>query len=76
MSRGSLSLELLTNNDCKELGFFFFFFFFFLIFWPSRTACGVLVPQPGITSVAPALEAEPYSLDHQEKSEGLGLWAA
>ena len=73
MSRGSLSLELLTNNDYKELGFFLFFF---LIFWPSRTACGVLVPQPGITSVVPALEAEPYSLDHQEKSEGLGVWAA
>ena len=29
MSRGSLSLELLTNNDCKELGFFFVFVFVF-----------------------------------------------
>ena len=24
------------------------FFFSFLFFWPSHTACGILVPQPGI----------------------------
>ena len=33
------------------LGFFFFFFF-------GCKACGILVPQPGITLVCPALEGE------------------
>ena len=31
-------------------------------FWPCRTACGILVPQPGIEPASPALEAQ--SLDH------------
>ena len=26
------------------------------LFWPCRTACGVLVPRPGIEPVPPALE--------------------
>ena len=34
----------------------------FLIFWPYCTACGILVPQPGIKLVSPALEEQ--SLKH------------
>ena len=32
------------------------------MFWPHSTACGILVPQPGIEPVPPALEAQ--SLNH------------
>ena len=32
--------------------------FFFFFFWPCHTACGILVPQPGIKPVPPALEAQ------------------
>ena len=38
------------------------FSFFFLIFWPHNTACGILVPRPGIKPACPALEAQ--SLNH------------
>ena len=34
----------------------------FLIFWPYCTACGILVPQPGIKLMSPALEEQ--SLKH------------
>ena len=30
----------------------------FQFFWPSHMACGILVPQPGIKSMSPALEAQ------------------
>ena len=29
---------------------------FLFIFWPSRTACRVVVPQPGIESMPPEVE--------------------
>ena len=35
---------------------------FFFFFWPCRTACGILVPQPGIKPMPPAVEA--WSLNH------------
>ena len=35
---------------------------FFFFFWPCHMACGILVPQPGIAPVPPALEA--LSLNH------------
>ena len=31
--------------------------FFFFFFWPSRAACGILVPQPGIKPKSPAVES-------------------
>jgi len=39
----------------------FFFFnkvksFFFLTLWPHCEACGILVPQPGVEPVPPAVE--------------------
>ena len=33
-------------------------FFFFLIFWPCHAAPGILVPQPGMEPMAPALEVQ------------------
>ena len=42
-------------------------FFFFLIFWPHQVACGILVPQPGIEPVPPAVEAQ--SLNHRTARE-------
>ena len=35
---------------------------FFFIFWPCRTACEILFPQPGIEALPPALGAQ--SLNH------------
>ena len=32
--------------------------FIFNLFWPCCTACGILVPQPGIELVPPAAEAQ------------------
>ena len=37
---------------------YFFFFFLIFTFWSSHTACGVLVPQPGIEPVPFALKAQ------------------
>ena len=31
-------------------------FDFFFFFWPHLTACGILVPRPGIEPVPPAVE--------------------
>ena len=31
---------------------------FYFIFWLRRTACGILVPRPGIEPVPPAVEAQ------------------
>ena len=32
-------------------------FYFILFYWPRLAACGILVPQPGIEPVPPAVEA-------------------
>ena len=37
--------------------FFIFLIFILFYFWPHRTACGILVPRPGIEPVPPAVEA-------------------
>ena len=37
-------------------------YLFHLFFWSCRVACGILVPQPGIKPVPPALEAQ--SVNH------------
>ena len=42
--------------------------FIFLI-WPHRTACGILIPQPGMEPVLPAVEA--WSLSHWTTREAL-----
>ena len=39
--------------DCNKRGFSFF-----KKIWPGHTACRILVPQPGIELVVPALEAQ------------------
>ena len=43
-------------------GIFFFFFFFFGGGWPHLAACGILVLQPGIKPMPPAVGAQ--SLNH------------
>ena len=43
------------------------FLSFFFFFWPCHAACGILVPQPGIEHVPPALEA--WSLNHWTSRE-------
>ena len=35
---------------------------YFILFWLHRSACGILVPQPGIEPVPPAVEV--WSLNH------------
>ena len=47
--------------------FFHFFLFFFLFFWLHSTACGILVPWPGIEPLPPAVEAQ--SLNHWTTGE-------
>ena len=45
----------------KVVRLFFFFFFFpfsFFLFWPQQAACRILVPQPMIEPVPPAIEAQ------------------
>ena len=39
----------------------------FLLFWPHHAACGILVPQPGIKPVTPAMEV--WSLNHWTSRE-------
>ena len=49
-----------TENQVGAFSFSFFLSFFF--FWPHLTACGILVPWPGIKPRPPALGA--WSLNH------------
>ena len=42
-------MRLAQGNSAVCLSFFFFF-------WPCHAACGILVPQPGIKPVTPALK--------------------
>ena len=37
---------------------FLLHFGFSFLFWPYHTACGILVPQPGIEPAPPAVEAQ------------------
>ena len=48
-------------------GFLFALFFFY--FWPLSAACGILVPQPGIEPMSPAVEVQ--SLNHWTAKEVL-----
>ena len=34
------------------------FYYYYFLFWLSHTACGILVPQPGIEPRAPAVRAQ------------------
>ena len=47
--------------------FLIIIFEFLLIYWLRLTACGILVPRPGIKSVAPGVEA--LSLSHWSTRE-------
>ena len=51
--------------------FFFLILLLFLkiIFWSHYTACGILVPRPGIQPTHPALEA--WNLNHFERRQFL-----
>ena len=42
--------------------FTFFVFKYLFIYWPHLLACGILVPQPGIEPVSPAVEKQ--TLNH------------
>ena len=44
-----------------------FVFYLFILFWPCHTACGILVPQPGIKPMPPAVEA--WSRNHWTTGE-------
>ena len=44
------------RNQAKPI-FFFFFFWYILILWLQHIVCGILVPQPGIEPMPPALAA-------------------
>ena len=37
---------------------FYLFVYFYFFFWPHRVACGILVPQPGIEPMPPAVEGQ------------------
>ena len=45
-----------------SLTFLNYIYSILFFFWPHRTACGILVPQPGIKPMPPALEV--WSLNH------------
>ena len=49
---GSL-FDLFQSKTISPLHFIYFF-----IFWPYHTVCGILVSQPGIEPMAPAVEAQ------------------
>ena len=51
----------LIRTHPRVLGFFWF------LFWPRRTACGILLPQPGVEPPSPAVEAR--SLNHWTAGE-------
>ena len=57
---GSVSARghLCAHCVCVSVWYYFFLSFF----WPHHTACGTLVPRPGIEPVPPAAEAQ--SLNH------------
>ena len=46
-------------------------FLFLFCFWPYHTACGILVPRPGMEPAPPALEVQ--SLNHWTPREVRGL---
>ena len=50
----------------------FLFLFLFFSFWPYCMACGIFVPQPGIESVPPAVEA--WSPNHWTTREFPNYW--
>ena len=39
----------------------FVLYFYLFIFWPHGAACRILVPQPGIEPVPPAVEARSFN---------------
>ena len=49
-----ICLYFLVNTSFSSA--FYFFFVCLFVFWPYCLACGILVPQPGINPVPPALE--------------------
>ena len=60
----------LNNNNKRPqrlYAFLIIIFEFLLIYWLRLTACGILVPRPGIKSVAPGVEA--LSLSHWSTRE-------
>ena len=55
--------------SCTSSKGLFYFFFLIFIFWLCHVACGILVTQPGIKPVPPALEA--WSLNHWTAKKSL-----
>ena len=56
------SRRSLGGGHSNLLQYSFFFFFFLNIYLFGRTACGILVPWPGIKPISSALEA--WSFNH------------
>ena len=50
-----------------EESFFLINYLFIYLLWPCHVACGILVPQPGIEPMPPALEA--CCLNHRTSRE-------
>ena len=75
--------NLLYHQGKQSLSFLSFFFncvkflganfYLFIIFWPCCVACRILVPQPGIKPVPPAVEAP--SLNHWTGEVGGTGWS-
>ena len=72
----------IIKENKASLFFLFFFncvkflganFYLFIIFWPCCVACRILVPQPGIKPVPPAVEAP--SLNHWTGEVGGTGWS-
>ena len=66
------------SNVISSFSFFFFFFNFLAVFWfcflllrLHPTACGLLVPQPGVEPVSPAVEAWSLNLGTQPPGRSL-----
>ena len=61
--------EINTTHRHPTLYFTFLIFKFFnYFFWPCHVACGILVSQPGVEPMPPAVEVQ--SLNHWTAREG------
>ena len=62
-----LLIAFIQTFICSSADFLNFIFYVFVIFWPHCSACGVLVPQPGIEPTPPVVEAQTTRepLNHQ-----------
>ena len=70
-SLGSHQVSLKSFAWSLPLCLCFFLFKIYFIFWPLCTACGVLVPQPEVEPMPPALNREVLTTGRPEESQCL-----